>query len=396
MAFNPKSFKRVSTALCSVFCAFLAQAADSLDFRGQLGLEFRQFLLSGNDHQDSSQASAYILPEWNWYLDDADIVFIPFYRYDSMDDERSHGDIRELYYFTSRGDYNLTVGISKVFWGVTESAHLVDVINQTDSIESVDGEDKLGQPMLHFTAVKGWGVTELFILPYFRERTFSGQDGRLRPMIPIQNDLAEYESSRKEKHVDYAFRYSKTIGDWDIGVSYLDGTDREPVLLLQSGQLVPYYSQMQHVGIDVQGIVGDWLWKLETVYKNSYQEYVSTVGGFEYTHVGLFGTVWDLGLLAEYLYDSRGENSFAVGQNDLFAGFRFALNDEASSEVLFGMAQDIDNSSSHYYKLEASTRLSQSMSLAIDAWAADSDNPFDPLYSLKNDDFIQASLEYYF
>ncbi len=396
MAFKLKSFMRVSTSLCSVFCVFLAQAADSLDFRGQLGLEFRQFLESGNDQQDSSQASAYVQPEWSWYLDDADIVFVPFYRYDSMDNERSHGDVRELYYFTSRGDYNLTLGISKVFWGITESAHLVDVINQTDSIESVDGEDKLGQPMLHFTAVKDWGVTEFFILPYFRERTFSGQDGRLRTPVPIQTDHAQYESASSEKHVDYAFRYSNTFGDWDFGISYLDGTDREPSLLVLGGEIVPYYSQMQHVGVDVQGIIGDWLWKLESVYKNSYQEYVASVGGFEYTHVGLFGTVWDLGLLAEYLYDSRGENSFAVGQNDLFAGFRFAMNDEASSELLFGMAQDLDNSSSQYFKLEASTRLSQSMSLAIDAWAADSDNSLDPLYSLKNDDFVQASLEYYF
>jgi len=396
MAGKKNSVRLVGSVLCSACCVFSSQASDSFDFRGQLGVEYRQFLTSGSDAQDSSQASVYVLPEWNWYFDDADIVFVPFYRYDSMDEERSHGDIRELYYFTSRGDYNLTVGVSKVFWGVTESAHLVDVINQTDSIESVDGEDKLGQPMLHFTAVKDWGVTEFFILPYFRERTFSGQDGRLRTRTPIQADLAQYESSCAEKHVDYAFRYSKTIGDWDLGVSYLDGTDREPSLFVQGGELIPYYSQMQHVGVDVQGIIGDWLWKLESVYKNSYQEYVSSVGGFEYTHVGLFGTVWDLGLLAEYLYDSRGESSFAVGQNDMFAGFRFALNDEASSEVLFGMAQDLDNSSSRYFKLEASARLTQSMSLRIDAWGANSDSSADPLYSLRSDDFVQVSLDCYF
>ncbi len=64
------------------------------------------------------------------------------------------------------------------------------------------------------------------------------------------------------------------------------------VLLVQGGALVPYYAQMQHVGLDVQGTVGSWLWKLETVYKDSEQEYVSSDCGFEYTRVGVLGSVW--------------------------------------------------------------------------------------------------------
>ncbi len=91
----------------------------------------------------------------------------------------------------------------------------MDVINQIDSVESVDGEDKLGQPMVHLTAVKDWGVTELFVLPYFRERTFPGADGRLRTAVPVDTDHAQYESADKERHVDYAMRYSKTLGDWE-------------------------------------------------------------------------------------------------------------------------------------------------------------------------------------
>ena len=37
------------------------------------------------------------------------------------------------------------------FWPQTESAHLVDVINQTDFLEGLDREKKLGQP--HGTAL---------------------------------------------------------------------------------------------------------------------------------------------------------------------------------------------------------------------------------------------------
>ena len=44
----------------------------------------------------------------------------------------------------SNRDWSLSIGLGKVFWGVTEFNHLVDVINQTDLVEGIDGEAKLG------------------------------------------------------------------------------------------------------------------------------------------------------------------------------------------------------------------------------------------------------------
>jgi len=59
------------------------------------------------------------------------------------------------------------------------------------------------------------------------------------------------------------------FGDWDIGVSYFKGTNRDPYYRLSGGEIKPYYAQMSQVGIDIQGIVGDWLWKLENIYRDS-------------------------------------------------------------------------------------------------------------------------------
>lgn len=75
-----------------------------------------------------------------------DFLFQPFLRLDSMDSERTHWDIRELWWRKSWGNLDLTAGVGKVFWGVAESQHLVDTINQTDWIENIDGEEKLGSP----------------------------------------------------------------------------------------------------------------------------------------------------------------------------------------------------------------------------------------------------------
>ncbi|OXD13031.1 hypothetical protein CA165_01580 [Vibrio parahaemolyticus] len=383
--------------LVGILAMLVTPSLFAFELAGQLNVEHRQFLSHGLQGQSKGQSSVVVQPElyWDFQSGESSFTFTPFFRVDSLDDERTHGDIREALFLTYWDDYELRVGISKVFWGVTESAHLVDVVNQTDAVEAVDGEDKLGQPMVHFTAIKDWGAFHAMVLPYFRERTFAGQDGRLRTE-PVVSDNAIYESSREEKYIDVAFRYSKMLGDWDIGLSYLYGTNRDPYFRFEQGELKPYYALMSHVGIDVQGIVGDWLWKLESVYRDSYDHHVGVVTGFEYTIVGAFDTVWDVGLIGEYLYDSRGNNAQNIGQNDVFAGVRFALNDEDGTEILTGITQDLDNSDVYNAKLEASSRISNHLKWQVDAWLFKNDTPTDLLYFARDDDFIELSIQYYF
>ena len=392
-----KQAMSVTTRLTgSAVLTLVALQCHGVELSGQLNLEHRQFFSDGLQGQDKGQSSLVLQPELFWEIgEQSQFTFTPFYRLDSLDDERSHGDIREALYLTYWDDYELRAGIGKVFWGVTESAHLVDVVNQTDAIEAVDGEDKLGQPMLHFTSIKEWGTLDAMVLPYFRERTFSGSDGRLRPTIAVSED-ALYESSREQNHLDFAARYSKMIGDWDVGVSYFQGTDRDPYYRFDSSELKPYYAQAKQLGLDVQGIVGDWLWKLESIYRDSLHHHTGVVTGFEYTVVGALGSVWDVGLIAEYLYDSRGNNAQTIGQDDLFLGTRLALNDADSTEILFGVTQDLDNSDVYNAKLEASSRLTNHLSWRIDGWLFENDTPDDLLYFGRKDDFIEVSLEYYF
>ena len=70
------------------------------------------------------------------------VSFIPFARLDQGDDERTHADIRELSWSYIARDYEWTIGFSKVYWGVTEAQHLVDIINQTDLVEDFDRRRK--------------------------------------------------------------------------------------------------------------------------------------------------------------------------------------------------------------------------------------------------------------
>lgn len=402
--FKPETVKMTAALAPIVLALSSAASADEVEFTGQAAFEQRFFISDPLDPvQPDSQASIYILPEWysSWNDGDNSLLFKPFLRIDEQDHQRSHVDIRELLWMKVGYDWELRAGVSKVFWGQTESQHLVDVINQTDQIEAVDGEDKLGQPMINLSFIRDWGTTSIFLLPYFRERTWPSLEGRLRPGPKMLADEPIYESDHEQHHVDYALRWSNTIGDWDIGLSYFDGTSREPYLEpeVRDGDVVlrPLYLQMEQFGVDILSVYESWLFKFEGIYReNSRENFFAITGGFEYTEVGIFESAIDLGLLMEYQYDERDLLATVPGQNDLMFGARLALNDIEGTELLVGYVQDLDNSGSFSGFVEASARLNDSFKWSVDAWFFNSVEPQEILYSFRKDDFVQLALEYYF
>ena len=155
---------------------------DAADWSGYGGMESRLYPHAPLDPaQERTSWSLLFKPEFylSWH-DAHSLVFVPYLRWDAHDGERTHFDVRELYWETYGGNWGLRVGVGKVFWGVVETQHLVDIVNQTDAVENPDGEDKLGQPMLNLSLIRDWGTVDLFVLPGFRERTFAGRVGRLR------------------------------------------------------------------------------------------------------------------------------------------------------------------------------------------------------------------------
>ena len=178
----------------------------------------------------------------------------------------------------------------------------------------------------------------------------------------------------------------------------MNGNNRDPLLQpTPQSQLQPLYLHMQQLGLETQLISGSWIWKLESIYRRTrVEDFTAATAGVEYTQIGLFNTSWDLGWIAEYQYDSRGKQAPLPGQNDLFVGGRFVANDAAGTELLLGIAQDLDAGSSQSGKLEASMRLNNSLRLQLDAWFFRSQHSADPLYYIRRDDFFQLSLDYYF
>jgi len=279
---------------------------------------------------------------------------------------------------------------------VAESQHLVDVINQTDLVDSVDGDTKLGQPMVAVSRFTDVGEFSGYVLPYFRERTFPGNAGRLRTDPIVDTDNAVYESSDEEKHLDYALRWAHTIGSVDLGLSYFDGTGRDPVFREnESGTaLTPNYIQIEQFGIDAQATLDTWLLKFEAVdrtanEKYESQNYQSLVTGFEYSFYDVASSGIDVGLVGEYLYDNREAlgDLKSVG----FAALRFAFNDEQSTDLLVGCTVN-----GNICALEGSRRLGDDFSLSVRGNLYSGISSTSVLASQSEDDYLQLNLRYFF
>ena len=376
----------------------------AFEISGYAGIESLGFFNNPIDSQQHNHyLSAAIEPEFYHEWDEGmqSLLFVPFYRLSQHDNKRTHFDIRELTWLKVANAWELRVGVRKEFWGVAEAKHLVDIINQTDEVENFDREDKLGQPMINLALINDWGTLDLFLLTGFRDRTFPGREGRLRTLPEIDVGEERYEKHGFEKNMAYAIRWSHAIGDWDIGLSHFYGTSRDPTILIEEDgagntQLIPYYEMIHQTGIDVQLTDENWLWKLESIVRSGQgSTYFAGIGGFEYTFFNLFESALDLGVLAEYLYDSRGSHSQVALQDDFLVALRFGFNDVQSTEVLAGIIFDRTNNAK-FYNIEASRRLGESWKVELEARFFSSAPKNDPSYFLRKDDHLRVELRYYF
>lgn len=395
--------RRFYRVLPLFFCASVL-ADNDISFRGNVSGEWRYYPDSPQyeEQLQDNQLSFSAKPEMRYKLNrDNVLTFVPFYRFDQEDDERSHGDIREAHWLYLADDWELLVGINQVFWGVTESWHLVDVINQVDAVENLNQEEKLGQPMVHFSMPFDMVDLDVYWLPYFRERTYIGAEGRLRAPLTVDKDLTEYESHHEQRHNDFAVRLSTALDSWDIGAYVFSGTSREPRLQVNaSSELLAFYDLINQFGTDIQYTQDEWLWKFEGLVREGQgSTFAAAVAGFEYTFFQIGESSTDVGVLVEYLYDGRDSDPekapVVFTQNDLFLGSRITWNDTLDKALLMGLIVDLDDDST-ILSVEYEQRLNDYWSIEFESrWftSVDEDNA---LIAFEQDSFAQLTISRYF
>jgi len=257
--------------------------------------------------------------------------------------------------------------------------------------------------MIKLALIKDYGVFSFFALPGFRERTFPSINGRPRTGLVVDTDSDLYLDDGNligditYKHIDYAARWSNTLGDWDVGLSYFNGTSREPRFFV-SGVGPPsmfgvIYDQIEQVGLDVQASIESWLFKLETISRSGQaSHFIASATGVEYTLVGINDSQVDVCVIVEYLYDERDTSPF---QNDLVLGARFALNDAESSELLVSAIFDLEGDGQNF-NIEGSSRIARNITLSIEARGSANLESNSVLKSFEKDNRLLTEVTYYF
>jgi hypothetical protein len=265
----------------------------------------------------------------------------------------------------------------------------------------VKQEARLGQPMLRLRTTQDFGTFDAFVLPYFRDRDFPGPDGRPATDIPVDRDLTRYGSPEGKRHVDGAFRYSNNFGDIDLGLSWFQGTGRDPVLtpaISKNGDLVlaPLYPLIKQGPVDAQATEGAMLYKFEGYWRRELgREYEAATGGIEYTLYGIAGTAGDLGLVAEYALDSRGLEQRDPYENDAFLALRWTANDAASTSFLAGVDVDAETGALGF-RFKGERRIGDDYRLSLEAYLfGDVPRP-DPVYNIADDGYVQLRFARFF
>ena len=393
------------------FTTNVASANSRVDTSGILGSESTYFFDSELlDEQDSQLNTVSMEFKYftAWKNGDQRFVADVFYRERSTGENQSNLDLRDLYWNTIHRDWELNLGFKKLFWGVTEFTHYVDIVNQTDLLEDPFGDEKLGQPMVNLTLISDFGLFDFFILTGFRERTFPGEKSRLRPEVVVEADKATFEDSKEEKKLDFAVRTRHSIQYIDIAFSYFSGTDRSPeffAIVDPVGELVliPHYGTLQQSGIEFQWNIDSWILKWEGVLRekqnqytdSNFKNYSAYTTGLEYTFFNLYSSGADIGLFLEYMYDDRASPTQTPFDNDVFAGFRWAANDEQDFSFFLGFSHDLEYGSK-VWKLRSSRRFGKDFRISIDGGRFDKLNATEQLYSLRNDSYIKFELGWYF
>ena len=134
------------------------------------------------------------------------------------------------------------------------------------------------------------------------------------------------------------------------------------------------------------------------------EEYQAVTTGFEYTYYGLAGSASDLGIIAELLYDSRGQRALSPYEEDIALGGRWVLNNLHSAELMFLWIQDL-NRFARVFAFEGSIEMGESFALSFESTIISHQpqpsvlTPLQSdrlLYDLRDDDSIEFTLSYYF
>ena len=392
-----------------VYFFLLALYSAELDWEinSEIGLEIKEFHKKEAYSDQKNTYSGFIKSEiFIDFKNDIEFLMEPYFRYDHHDKNRSLFNFKENNFTYYYNDIQVKAGISEVFWGITESKNLVNIINVKDVADG-DQKAKLGQSLLAFSNYsEKYGSLDFYYLPFFKNSSQIGQTGRLRLSRPIENYDIVYEGGAGSKVPSWAIKWENSFGMLDFSLQGFRGNSRESstIAKLENLQLKYFqgYERISQLGTYLQLISGPIIYKLEAIKRNGQknaknirENFYSYTLGMEYLINNLFENKWDLTSLIEYHNDDRNNDSTDIFQNDLFLATRLNFNDTDGTEFLTSITLDTDGGG-NTSTLELSSRITDNIRVTGSYNAYWSVNEKDILYSFRRDNYFLINITNYF
>lgn len=410
--------------LVSILLLFAATEGKGLerDLKIDISTKVSVFPQPGKGEQEDFVASVQVKPDLALFFNESyQAVIAPRFRIGLSDSEYHLISLDDLYLEYVAELFELRVGYQTFFWGTVESVNIVDILNQEDYVGDFLDAEKLGEPSVRARVLLGENRVDFFYFVYFTPAPLPGKVNRFNFFDGFRafSDDPLYSSSKKRLRQQFAIRWDRSIGSADVGASYFNGYDKFPIINVPPGaeDADSFYYEMQQISGDIQMSLGNWLIKGEAVFQDTSiagsflqssvsengnpvqrdlvpDDYLAFVAGVEYTFFGLLGRS-DLGVLAEYLYNSDQDAdtvAFRPFQNDLFGGFRWVRNNPGDGELLAGLIWDVENRS-EIWRAEYSERYFDRVKVYV---RADRINAAldDPVATFNNDDRFSIELSY--
>ena len=422
------AFKKFEAILLVFTIASLISITASLAVEYDLSITNTTYVAGFPQAGEGSQQDGFAYTEVNpdlalTFSDSLQAIVAPRFRLGMTDLEYNLFSPDDLYVEHVSDQFELRIGYQTHFWGAAESMNIVDILNQKDFVVDLFNprEHKLGEPVVRFRFMLDENRFDIYHFTYFtpaslpdKVNRFNFFDGHLDFS---DTPLYTHDSERLRQQI--ALRWDRTIGLADIGLSYFNGYEKFPIINVEPNATeadILYY-EMQQISGDFQMSAGNWLIKGEALLQDTSlagtfkansltssgkitrrnlipKNHTALVGGFEYTFHGILDQS-DVGLIAEYLYDSEQRTdavAFRPFQNDVFGAIRWTRNNMGDGAMLIGGIIDIKNQT-QVWRLEYSERYFDRLKISA-LYDHINAAPNDPVAIFDNDNRLSLELSY--
>jgi hypothetical protein len=345
------------------FISFLFVTLFAFEQKTKLGVEGIAY--NNYSNEIATLGNTKLSYENEYFKTDATVEFL----YSSEYKKRRYLLLNELYLTKEFDDYSFTIGKELKYWGELEGYNIADVYNQKNYFKDpFDKSAKLGSIGANITRYFEENSLELGVKLYEQDINYPQNE---MPYAPLPMDYTKKLQTSDARYTPTFYLKANFVTDElvdsETSLIFWHGYDTKRYFTpISSTTLAQYAYRVKKVLLFSHIVVGDTIFKTELAYTDvskdtKMSDYTQLSVGAEHSVYDIFGSdITFYGEYYKYLYtdDKKIKNVdiSEVYDNDIFLALRLNFNDIGSSDMKFGILQDLDKAES-VFKVDFHSRV---------------------------------------